>query len=53
MEKVGNDTLDIWGFLFFFFCNTGDWIQGIPHAKQALYNLCHAPSPFVFEIGTH
>jgi hypothetical protein len=24
MEKVGNDTLDIWGFLFFFFCNTGD-----------------------------
>jgi hypothetical protein len=30
---------------FFFFCSSEDWTQGLWHAWQALYHLCHTPNP--------
>jgi hypothetical protein len=41
---------------FFFFGNTKIWAQGFILARQVLYSLSHASSPFVLvilEIGAH
>jgi hypothetical protein len=35
---------------FFFFCSSGDWVQGLAKVRQVLYHMSHAPSPFVFNL---
>jgi hypothetical protein len=41
-------------FSSFFFCSTGDWTQGLTHARQVLYHYSHppSPSPLFSEIGS-